>query len=266
MNPSASEPVPRTGSRRYRPRRYYLFVGIGTLVAFVVMGIGSVAAAWWNVDGSFTRPKTAALIFGVFWTGFVLLSLWLLAAYFRERLRLGPSAVTCRGVFRVRRLRLRDVNVVVWRRVPAGGWLVLRTPEKRLKIELDNFTRSELEDIVAYFREAIPASRQKGWEEFDAAVRPPREASRAASARLIFALSAFAAFFGIAGLRRGELGYVLLGLLNAAFAAGLLFLRRRGPSSPEPGAAHSPSVSPQASARASSDASGSSKPGRSGVE
>ncbi|MGC1276367.1 MAG: hypothetical protein WBC44_21910 [Planctomycetaceae bacterium] len=232
MNPTDTEPAQQSGPYRYRPRLYYLHVGLGTLIFFVAMGAGSVVAAYGNFDGSFAHPKTAALVFGLFWSGFAGLSLWLLAAYFRERLRLGPSSITCQGVFRLHRVRLRDVNSVVWRRYPAGGSVVVRTPEKRLKIELANFTRPEQEEIIAYFREAIPTARQEGWEKFVASVRTPRKTSRGAELVPIFGLSAFTAIFVIAGLRRGETGYILLGLLNAAVAVGLVFLRRPSKSSP----------------------------------
>lgn len=226
MNPTDTESALHAGPYRYRPRPYFLYVGLGTLIFFVVMGIGSVVAAWWNVDGSFAHPGSAALIFGLFWSGFALLSLWLLATYFRERLRLGPTAVTSRGVCRVRRLKSGDVDRLVWRRYPAGGSVVLRSSEKRLKIELSNFTRAEREEIVAYFREAIPTARQAGWEKFVASVRTPRKPSRGAELLSIFALSAFAAFFVIAGLRRGETGYILLGMLNAVVVVGFACLRR----------------------------------------
>ena len=228
--PSGTDADRRTLRGRYRPRRYYLWLGLGTLIFFLVVGAISVAAAWWNLDGSFPHPNAAALIFGVFWTGFSLLSLWVLAAYFRERLRLGPSAVVSRGVCHLRTTRLADVEKIIWRRYPAGGSIVIRTPAKRLTVELANFTRSERDEIIAYFREAIPPSRQEGWETYDSSVRTPRKSSRGAELLLIIVLSSFATFFVAAGIRQAEPGHILLGLLNAAVAVGLLFLRR--PSNP----------------------------------
>ena len=62
-----------TGQDGYRPRRYYLIVGIVGAIFYSTMAIVSVVAAYWNIDGSFARPLLAAIIFGTFWCAMLLL-------------------------------------------------------------------------------------------------------------------------------------------------------------------------------------------------
>src|SRR5438132_3763373 len=72
-----------TNARCFRLRRYYLVIGVVCAALFAIMGVTSTLAAYWNIDGSFARPKLAALIFGTFWSGFTLLAVWVILAYFR---------------------------------------------------------------------------------------------------------------------------------------------------------------------------------------
>src|SRR5260370_35504830 len=82
-----------TEARCFRLRPYYLVVGIVCAGFFAVVGVTSTVVAYFNVDGSFARPYLAALVFGVFWSGFTALAVWVIAAYFRERLILSPSTI-----------------------------------------------------------------------------------------------------------------------------------------------------------------------------
>src|SRR5262245_33709454 len=99
------DPLP-TDARCYRLRRYYLVVGVVCAVFFAAMGIASTVAALWNIDGSFARPQLAALIFGTFWSGFTLLAVWVIVAYFRERLYFGKAGVVQHGIFHSRSLQI----------------------------------------------------------------------------------------------------------------------------------------------------------------
>ena len=67
-------------------RPYFRNVGLIGTIFFVVVGLVSTLAAYFNVDGSFARPKLAALLFGLFWSAFTLLGIWLLLLYYKYRL------------------------------------------------------------------------------------------------------------------------------------------------------------------------------------
>jgi phage shock protein PspC (stress-responsive transcriptional regulator) len=90
-------------------------------VFFAVMGVASTLAAYFNVDGSFARPKLAALIFGVFWLAFTCLAIWMLLAYYRSRLFVGANSLRQIGVLRDRQVRFSQVEQLKWRRFPQGG-------------------------------------------------------------------------------------------------------------------------------------------------
>ncbi len=104
----------------YRSGTEHLILGIISLPLFLAIGIGSVYGAYWNVDGSFDRPKLAALVFGVFWSLWILFALWMIVAYFRERLFVGPNAITQQDCFRTKCINSSDATQVVWKRLPRG--------------------------------------------------------------------------------------------------------------------------------------------------
>ena len=59
-------------AKSFRPRRYYLIFGVVSAVFNAVMGVTTTVAAYFNIDGSFAQPRLAALILGVYWSGFTL--------------------------------------------------------------------------------------------------------------------------------------------------------------------------------------------------
>ena len=62
----------------YRMRPHFRNVGLVCIVFFAVIGVFSTLAAYFNIDGSFARPELGALVFGLFWSAFTCLGLWLL--------------------------------------------------------------------------------------------------------------------------------------------------------------------------------------------
>ena len=151
----------------FRPRRYYLIVGIVCAVFFAGIGVASTIAAYTNVDGSFARPTLCAFIFGGFWSGWTLLAGYLIAAYFRERLLLTEEIIVQRGTFRWRTISVADVVRIQWRTLPKGGSLVVRTHLQKIKINLDDFTKEKREEIMLFFREKFDAAIQENQLRFD---------------------------------------------------------------------------------------------------
>jgi hypothetical protein len=219
-----------TETRCFRLRRYYLLVGIVCGVVFVAIGIASTVAALWDIDGSFARPKLAALIFGTFWSGFTLLAAWIIAAYFRERLVFGGAAIIQHGIFGSRTLALGDVFQIKWRAWPVGGSVVVRTHSEKVVIHLDNFTKGEREELIRFLRETFAAEIQENWSRFEEVVHrssaPGKRVSRGGTITIAALLMCFAGVFvycWFAGLG-GQ--YLVLGVVNAA-AAIWYFVRIR---------------------------------------
>jgi hypothetical protein len=101
-----------TALLRYRPRQYYLIVGVLGATFFSTMGIVSFVAAYWNIDGTLPRPLLAAIIFGIFWSAMVLLRVWVLLAYFREHLIVDRTAITQHGILRSTSVRIADATEI----------------------------------------------------------------------------------------------------------------------------------------------------------
>jgi hypothetical protein len=192
------------------------------------MGVASTLGAYWNIDGSFPRPKLDALICGVIWSSFTLLAVWIIFAYFRERLYLASKTVIQHGIIRSRTIHSEDVVHINWRRWPAGGSIVVQTPSAKIKIELGNYTREEREEIIRFFRERFASELQNNWPRFEARrLSPPRRlVSRGGILVTASVLMGFAGVFiycWFAGLG-GQ--YLFIGVVNAVAAPCYLWRLR----------------------------------------
>jgi hypothetical protein len=194
------------------------------------MGVASTLVAYFNVDGSFARPKLAALIFGVFWLAFTCLAIWMLLAYYRSRLLVGATSLRQIGVFRDRQVRFSKVEQLKWRRFPQGGGVRMDGDFGVVKISFGDFQRDARQELIAGLRAAVAAEKQAGWQEFCAQFADSpcmRQRSRRTRALLQWVLGAHAAAFGAMWLWSGELQYLAFCGINAAVAAYLVRQGRR---------------------------------------
>jgi hypothetical protein len=152
-------------------RLFYLVVGAISAVFCAVVGVTSTVVAYWNIDGSFARPKVSALIFGIFWSVFVVVSLWVVLAYFRERLFVARNAVVQRGVLRSKTIDIADVIRVKWRNWPVGGSVVAQSHSGKITVYLDNFPTRERGPIIQFFRETFATEIQDNWARFEGRTR-----------------------------------------------------------------------------------------------
>ena len=188
-----NEPSPQTVT--YGRRRFYLVAGALCTLFFVAMGVGSSAAAYWNVDGSFRYPKLCALVFALVWSWATSLGVAMLLAYFRERLVLGPTAVTQHGVFRTTTARIPEIQQIKWRLLGRGR-VVISTRQAKMKVRLDNFTFPEEREIIAFFHESFAPEIQLDWPRFEehrrqfAVERPAPSRSYRVTTGLVFAVFA----------------------------------------------------------------------------
>jgi hypothetical protein len=229
MTTTADKRQPPAEARCFGPHRFVLVVGVLCGVFCSVMGVASTLAAYWNIDGSFPRPKLAALIFGIGWSGFTLLAVWIIFAYFRERLYLASKTVIQHSVIRSRTIYCKEVVRINWRRGrPSGGRIVIQTPSAKIKIYLGNFTREEREEIIRFFRETFASELQDNWLRFEDRARrlspPQRLVSRGGIIVTASVLMGFAGVFvycWFAGLG-GQ--YLFIGIINVV--AALCYLWR----------------------------------------
>jgi hypothetical protein len=217
-----------TGQDVYRPRRDDLVVGIVCAIFFSTMAIVSVVAAYWNIDGSFARPLLAAIIFGIFWSIFLLLSVWVLLAYFRERLVVDRTTITQHGIFRCKRLCIDDATEIKWRRIPEGGSIVIRTAKRKIKIYFDNFATNQQHELISILHGTFAPDIQQGWSLFAKAQMPsdPRRPRRslAAAALCALLLFAFSGIFGYCWSVGLGVKWLVIGIANAL--VGLWYIWR----------------------------------------
>lgn len=206
------------GARCFRLRRYYLVVGLLGAAFFSVMGVASTIAAYWNIDGSFPRPRLSALIFGLCGSGFLLLSVSLILAYFRERLFLTGKTIIQMGIIRTRAIDYAQVIHVKWRCWPVGGSIVVRTHFEKATIWLDNFTTKEREEIARFFRETFAHENQDNWPRFeDFTHRASSSQKRTSRNEILFTTLVFACFAGVfiyVGFIGLGIHFLIIGVIN----------------------------------------------------
>jgi hypothetical protein len=217
-------------TRCYRMRPYFRNVGLICTVFFAVVGLVSTLVAYFNIDGSFARPKLAALIFGLFWSAFTFLGIWLLLLYYRYRLFVNDSSLRQIGVLRDSQMDMSLVDELRWRRFPKGGSVRMSGVFGVLKIELGNFSIVNREELVAFLRQAISENRQIGWQQFNEQLADtPDKRKRSRRARILLALvfGGHAIAFGIVWAVGRDLQYLVMSGVNAVVAAYLIRVHLR---------------------------------------
>ena len=206
-------------------RPYVRNVALTGLAFTSVMGATSVWAALTNVDGSFPEPVRAAWIMGTIWSVFLLLSAWLLLAYHRYRLELGPEQVRQRGVLQDRTMRYDAVRRMEWRQVPSGGSVRLHGLSTTITIEFGTLPDGARGLMADHLCARVPAERQQGapggrMRPADLTERQQR-AGRARRGMAIGFLLIAVVFLGAAAAGQGWT-YLLFAALNGWSAIHLL--------------------------------------------
>lgn len=160
--------------RVFTPPKSHLWIGVASATLFLIAAVGFVAGALINPDGSFARPVTAAITFGVFYGGLTLLGVYLIVASRRMKLLTTAEAVQVVGVFRTRTFRIADVTRAVWRRWPQRGSLVVYCPAGRVPIDFASYVGGR--QLSQHFREKLPLAVQERYDQFETACVPTSEA------------------------------------------------------------------------------------------
>ncbi len=214
----------------YRAKPYFRNVGVACTVGVLAIGLFSVIAAFFNLDGSFPNPDAAALVLALFWLGWFLLGLWLIAFYYKYRLDLGDNSLRQRGVLRDKQIDLRFVEEIRWRRFPQGGSVRLSGDFGVLKIELGTVSNLEREQVIAFLRDTIPENLHVGWEKFQAqfTVTPEkRRRSRRALRRIALFFAAHAVILLVIALIWRKPGLLVPAIVSGVLAPSLYFSSRK---------------------------------------
>jgi hypothetical protein len=155
----------------FRLRRSYLVLGVLCTLFFAAMAVVSVLGIYFEAP---PERRAAALAVGLgmaaFWLAFMGLGVWVLLAYWRERLTLRDGEVDWVRVIRRKRMRASEIVSARWRCGQKGGSLVLRTTSTKLPIYFSNYEAEEQRQLIRFFREAVSPPLQQDWERFCARI------------------------------------------------------------------------------------------------
>ena len=229
--------------RRYRHSRHMLEMGLVSVVVFSLMGSASVIVAILNVDGSFRRPLLAACIFGGFWGCLCLVGVWMILVYLRHELHIDSGNVRHRGGLFSGSVCVSRLTAATWKSFTREGSLTLHESSGSVKVAFGNYTYEERRELIRFFREALVACDQQGWEQFEKRCLPPQVEYRVLQKKirghLRFAATAFAVatplMYGIliwqklnGGLQNHSPGVIVaLPLLIATMLLGCMWFAAR---------------------------------------
>ncbi len=163
--------------KRYRLQKYYLYLGIVGSVLITGALVASVTAALLNTDGSFRHPIYAVMLFTAGYLPFILMSAWLILAYYRESLNLSNNTITQHNVLNTKIIILNDITRIRWKRLS----ITINSSTQKMKIYSDNFTSEEQTELIEFLHQTIPVEQQENWEWFNnirqEASQPPKPIS-----------------------------------------------------------------------------------------
>jgi len=192
MTSPSELPQVAADAKVYRLRRHYLILGIVCTTFFAGVGVTSTVAAYLNIDGSFPHPRIYEWLFGMFWSIFTLMGVWVIAAYYRERLILALPTMIQRCIFGSKTLNIGDICQIKWRPQPQGGSIQVRTQSQKVTIYLGNFTDDERDEITLYFRRWVADEVQENWPQFEAYLHRLAAARRDLTRREYILMAIFA--------------------------------------------------------------------------
>ncbi|HUQ68150.1 MAG TPA: hypothetical protein VM165_01430 [Planctomycetaceae bacterium] len=216
----------------YRLRRYYFWVGVVGTIFFGLMDAGSVYAAAFNIDGSFPRPVTFAIVFGIVWTAFFLLGIWLILSAVRERLDWFPDRVHQQRVLGGTTIPFTDIDCAAWWTWPRGACLVLTASgQRKIKVDFENFTSRGRVELIEAFHTTIAPELQRDWDAFakmvDGELPPAMQKIRSRNRTLVLCGIVFASglLFTAMAFRGGPERWIyhLVAILNYLAALWVFF-------------------------------------------
>jgi hypothetical protein len=131
-------------------------------IAFPLLAILSVVVGL--TDSSVANPVQFTLLTGGVFGFMTFIAALSIVEHRRYELRIEGNRVAQRGLIRQTSIALTPTTEAEWR------WprprIVLRTANEQLKIDLTNFDRADKLSLIRFFRNKIPADRQRNWDGF----------------------------------------------------------------------------------------------------
>ena len=137
--------------------------GWACLIGFIAMAIISVFGA---LDAPADRRWIAFIVFEGFSFCWIGMAIWMLMAFYKESLHLLTDRIVRQGVTNFRSIEFKNVTDLKWRMWPVGGSVVLKSDDRRMAFDLQNFEAADRVTLIRSLRAAVPAAIQRGWPEF----------------------------------------------------------------------------------------------------
>lgn len=148
-------------SKEFRLPPWIFAIGLFGLLFFTVMLVVTFALP----DGAVPPDRAIWLrVTGVsVWGTMLILAIWCLLGYWRERLIVNDGSITVRGILKTTSVELRDVADVNWWSMAS---IKLRTPDATLSIGLVNYPRDVRLLVVEQIKKHCSNIVEKNWEVF----------------------------------------------------------------------------------------------------
>ncbi|QDU11195.1 hypothetical protein V202x_46140 [Gimesia aquarii] len=154
----------RSAERTYYFRYNPLYLGVLSGIFWFLLGTASVLVAYLNPDGAFKNPQKFILFCTTSYSVMILLSIWLVLSYYRERLVITDSTITLHGVFRKKTFFLSDITRLIW--FTRFGKIILESPQGQMKLSQGKLTDFERAEIVAFLYDSVDQKLQVDWSKF----------------------------------------------------------------------------------------------------
>lgn len=180
-----------------------------------------------NSDGSFKNPLLAATIFGVFWSCFLLLGLYILIISRNYRLVVDNVTINQTGAFFTLRITIPEVLSAEWRNWPSGYSVKLESRDSSLAIELGTIQPENRDWLIDFLRSTIPETSQINWENFllNPECKNKRKSATPLQRAIIF--YGFAISFVVAWICGLGVVNLLAAIVNTGVASFLLIHKKR---------------------------------------
>jgi hypothetical protein len=137
----------------------------------------------------------------MFWGAWFVLSLYMIAIYYREKLTVTSRTITHQGVLRSRTTSISNIICAKWRTWHEGA-IIINYSNSQFKIHFDRFPADKREQLIARLRELLSEECQRNWDVFVssqqlAATRPAKSRSAGIVCVALFFITAaaFVAFW-----------------------------------------------------------------------
>lgn len=210
----------------YRMSPSSFYTGVVCTIFFLIVDIASVIVVLSDIDGEFPRPVPMAIFFGAFWTTWVLIGIYCIVAYFRERLILQSDSVSQLSVFSKKTFHIHEIKEIEWRLLPRTGLIKVFAGDSKLSVHTSSFAQQDRTEIIEYFRSAVAEELQSGWKESQERIAKfkPRPTEFVWRSYALFAALFFVSALAPIYLWTFDIGNYLLGIAAVCVALGFASL------------------------------------------